>query len=96
MSLLTNSSASWMRLPTTGELAEVLGLNKNTVLAAFRGLRDEGLLEFRRGRGVRVAGRAAEPPAVIAAAREFIRVAADHGYQGASLYELLGRIEGTW
>nr|WP_246497889.1 GntR family transcriptional regulator [Natronoglycomyces albus] len=42
------------RIPPAKELAEQLDINANTALRALRDLRDEGLLEFRRGRGIRV------------------------------------------
>jgi GntR family transcriptional regulator len=35
------------RLPPAGDLAAVLGVNRNTDLRALRILRDEGLLDFR-------------------------------------------------
>ena len=34
----------------------MLGVNRNTALRALRLLREEGLLEFRRGRSITVAG----------------------------------------
>lgn len=44
------------RLPPAHDMAAVAGVHTNTVLRALRILRDEGVLEFRRGRGVTVAG----------------------------------------
>jgi GntR family transcriptional regulator len=40
----------------------MLGMNRNTVLRATRLLRDEGLLEFRRGHGITVAGTRSAAP----------------------------------
>ena len=45
------------RLPPAHDMAAVLGVHSNTVLRALRVLRDEGVLEFRRGRGVTVSGK---------------------------------------
>jgi len=58
----------------------VLGVNANTVLKALRVLRDEGLLEFQRGRGVRVSG-TPQDGAVIARVRELLAFARKQGYQ---------------
>jgi GntR family transcriptional regulator len=44
------------RLPPAHDMAAVLGVHSNTVLRALRILREEGVLEFRRGRGVTVSG----------------------------------------
>jgi GntR family transcriptional regulator len=79
------------RLPPARDLAAVLGVNTNTVLRALRTLRDEGLLEFRRGRGVTVSD-TAERGAVVIRARELVRFARQHGYRRHELVEMIERI----
>ncbi len=44
------------RLPAARDLADALGLNVHTVLHAYQRLRDDGLIELRRGRGAVVTG----------------------------------------
>src|SRR5215213_1716123 len=77
------------RLPPAKDLAAVLDVNTNTVLRALRQLRDEGLLDFRRGRSVTVAG-TPEQGAVVLRAKELVRFARQHGYR---LDELIRIIE---
>ncbi len=67
------------RLPLAKDLAAVLGVNKNTVLRALHVLRDEGLLEFRRGRGITVAG-TPQRGAVLSQVRSLIQFASRQGY----------------
>jgi GntR family transcriptional regulator len=76
------------RLPPARDLAAVLGINTNTVLRALRQLRDEGLLEFRRGRGITVAG-APERGAVVAKTRDLLEFARKHGYRPDDLVEII-------
>src|SRR5262245_10755716 len=76
------------RLPPAKDLAAVLGVNANTVLRALRLLRDEGLLEFRRGRGISVAG-TPERGAVVNKARELVEFARHHGYGTDELIHII-------
>jgi GntR family transcriptional regulator len=76
------------RLPPARDLAAVLNVNSNTVLRALRILRDEGLLEFRRGRGITVSG-TPEVCAVVTRARELIEFARGHGYRRDELARLI-------
>jgi GntR family transcriptional regulator len=79
------------RLPPAKDLAAVLGVNANTVLRALRLLRDEGLLEFRQGRGISVAG-TPEQGAVIAKARDLVEYARRHGYATDELIQIIKAI----
>ena len=76
------------RLPPAKDLAAVLGVNTNTVLRALRLLRDEGLLEFRRGRGSSVTG-TPERGAVVQRAKELVDFARQQGYRLDELVEII-------
>jgi len=77
------------RLPPAAELAGVLGVNPNTVLHAYRRLRDQGVLEFRRGRGVRVSAEAVGRGRVLDAATHLLALGRSYGYSAAALAELV-------
>src|SRR5487761_2404216 len=76
------------RLPPAKDLAAELAVNTNTVLRALRLLRDEGLLEFRRGRGVTVAG-TPERTAVLEQARGLLALSRTHGYRREEVVRLI-------
>jgi GntR family transcriptional regulator len=80
------------RLPPARDLAAVLGVNANTVFRALRLLRDEGLLEFRRGRGIHVAGDARPKSVVLATARELVQLARSEGYRKDELLRLIDNL----
>jgi GntR family transcriptional regulator len=82
------------RLPPARDLAAVLQVNSNTVFRALRVLRDEGLVEFRRGRGVTVIG-PARRSAVLARTRELVQFARRHGYGREELIKMIEDIGPT-
>lgn len=66
----------------------MLGVNKNTVIRALRILRDEGFLDFTRGRGVRVVA-TAEESAVLAKVAEMLDDARRFGHQPADVISMI-------
>jgi GntR family transcriptional regulator len=76
------------RLPPARDLAAVLEVNSNTVLRALRMLRAEGLLEFRRGRGITVVG-TPQQSVLVTRAKELLQLAREHGYRRSELIELI-------
>ena len=80
------------RLPPARDLAAVLGVNANTVFRALRTLREEGLVEFRRGRGVSVTGIAPQRSPVVAMARELVALARRYGFRPEELAEIIEQV----
>jgi GntR family transcriptional regulator len=76
------------RLPLVKDIAAVLGVNKNTVLRAMHILREEGLLEFRRGRGITVVG-APEHSELLAQVRDLLGTARHLGYRREDLIQMI-------
>jgi GntR family transcriptional regulator len=76
------------RLPLVKDIAAVLGVNKNTVLRAMHILRDEGLLEFTRGRGITVTG-TPERSAVLRRVRDLVEFARLQGYRRDEIVDMI-------
>jgi GntR family transcriptional regulator len=79
------------RMPLAKDLATVLGVNTNTVLRALRVLREEGLLEFRRGRGITVAG-TPQRGAVLEKVTELVTFARKQGYRSDEVIAMIRAI----
>lgn len=78
------------RLPAARELAAALDVNMHTVLRAYGELRDEGLIELRRGRGAVVRGQVHTDYARLTdLARQFVTQARRLGLDRAQMEELI-------
>ena len=77
------------RIPPARDLAGVLGVNTNTVLRALRTLREEGVLEFRRGRGITVTSAGPSRGAIHDKIQELIGIAQLHGYGTEELVRMI-------
>lgn len=78
------------RLPSAKELAASLDVNLHTVLRAYQLLRDEGLIELRRGRGAVVTAATPSAGRVAHLVDELVREATR---MGISRSELVAMIE---
>ena len=67
------------KLPSARDLAEQLDVNLHTVLKAYQLLRDEGLVELRRGRGAVLTGQATKILDLVAPADRLLFLAAEAG-----------------
>lgn len=80
------------RLPVARELAEALGVNMHTVLRAYGELRDEGLVDMRRRRGVIVRASSDTRARLVELARELAAEAARQGVSKAELKRLIEEV----
>jgi GntR family transcriptional regulator len=81
-------AAQGERLPPAVDLASVLGVNKNTVIRALHILREEGVLDFTRGRGIRVVGTPARS-ALLTKVNELVSMAREQGYRRDELASMI-------
>jgi GntR family transcriptional regulator len=69
----------------------VLGVNKITVLRALHTLRDEGLLEFTRGRGISVSG-TPQKGAVLGRVRDLVEFARHREYRREDTMDMIATL----
>lgn len=81
--------ASGDRLPAARAVAASLGINVHTVLRAYQRLRDEGLVDMRRGRGVVVTDAATRLAALTHDIHDLVVRGAELGLSPATLAALV-------
>ncbi|MGW2790316.1 GntR family transcriptional regulator [Streptomyces sp. NPDC001251] len=81
------------RLPSARSLADSLGVNLHTVLRGYQRLREEGLIELRRGRGAVVVDDAGarRRAALMQQVRELVRQARELGLTEEEVVGLVRR-----
>jgi len=77
------------RLPATRALATSLGVNMHTVVRAYAILRDEGLLEMRRGRGATVTANGMGVAGVTHLVKELTAEARRQGFELDELTDMI-------
>ena len=79
------------KLPPASEVAAGLAVNKHTVLRAYQDLRDEGLVELRRGRGAVVTSAANTLVALLRDAEKLAIKAAGLGVSAETLTAMVAQ-----
>lgn len=77
------------RLPAARDLAASLDVNIHTVLRGYQELRDEGLVDVRRGRGAIVTDQALPPAELLEAVRRLTAEARRLGVAPATLVAMI-------
>jgi DNA-binding transcriptional regulator YhcF (GntR family) len=77
------------RLPAARDIAESLDMNVHTVLRAYQLLRDEGLVDLRRGRGAVITERGLHYEAIGEAVRSLVAAAKDLGVGASALTAMI-------
>lgn len=91
--ILAGRLAPGDRLPSAREVAEALEINLHTVLRAYQQLRDEGLVDLRRGRGAVISASAAPLADLASAVTDLVRRAGALGISPTTLAALVTEIE---
>lgn len=79
------------RLPAARDLARSLGVNMHTVLRAYNDLREQGLIEMRRGRGAVVMDGLPDVAGVLPLLRSLITQARRTGIGPGELKEMIDK-----
>ncbi|UNK69898.1 GntR family transcriptional regulator [Microbacterium sp. H1-D42] len=77
------------RLPAAREVADAVDVNVHTALRAYQELRDEGLIDLRRGRGAVVSASAAPLAELAGDVADLMRRAAALGISSTTLASLM-------